>query len=70
MVNRIRTVDARGLNKGFSLKFCVGSWVQHETPEKAKGCINQNIVNITMKKFRQIYIYIYIYIYMHTHTHT
>ena len=34
MVNEIKTVYPHGLNKGFSLKFCVGSQVQHETPKE------------------------------------
>ena len=33
MVNRIRTIYPCGLNEGFSSRFCVGSWVGHETPE-------------------------------------
>ena len=47
MVNRIRTGDPRGFNKGHSLKFCVGSWVQ-QTPEagqrtfRPKHCGNNN----------------------------
>ena len=31
MINRIRTICPRGLNKGFSLKFCVGSRVRYQT---------------------------------------
>ena len=34
MVNEIRKIYPDGLNKGFILRFCIGSWVQHETPEK------------------------------------
>ena len=34
MVNGIRTILPRGLNKKFGLKFCMGSRVQHETPEE------------------------------------
>ena len=34
MVNGIRIIYLDGLNKGFSLKFCVGSWVWHETAEE------------------------------------
>ena len=33
MVNEIRTIYPCGINKGFGLKFCVGSWVWQETPE-------------------------------------
>ena len=36
MVNRIGTIYLLGLNKGFSLKVCVGSWVQHETIEESQ----------------------------------
>ena len=35
MVNRIRTGDPYGFNKGCSLKFCVGSQVQ-QTPEESR----------------------------------
>ena len=31
----IRTIYLHGLNKRFSLKFCVGSWGQHEKPKDA-----------------------------------
>ena len=47
MVNRIRTDDPHGFNKGHSSKFCVGSWVQ-QTPEegwrtyRSKCCGNNN----------------------------
>ena len=34
MVNGIRIIYPSGLNKGISLKFCVGSRVQHEIPEE------------------------------------
>ena len=34
MVNGIRIIYSCGLNKRFSLKFCVGSGCQHETPEE------------------------------------
>ena len=34
MVNGIRTSYHHGLDKGFSLTFCVGSQVQHDTPEE------------------------------------
>ena len=33
MINWIRTIYPHGLNKGFSSKFYVGSWVQQETLE-------------------------------------
>ena len=36
MVNRIGTVDPGGSNKGFSSRFCVNSWVRHETPEEGR----------------------------------
>ena len=36
MINRIRTSDSQGLNKGHGSKFCVGSWVCQETPEKGR----------------------------------
>ena len=35
MVNRIRTSDSYGLNKGCSLKFCIGSRVR-QTPEEGQ----------------------------------
>ena len=35
MVNAIRTIYSSGLKKEFNLRFCVGSWVQHETPEES-----------------------------------
>ena len=35
MVNRIGTVYPHGLNKGFSSRFCICSWVRHETPEES-----------------------------------
>ena len=34
MVNKIGTVYLCSSNKGFSLRFCVDSWVRHETPEE------------------------------------
>ena len=34
MVNEIRTIYTCGLHNGFGSKFCVGSWVQQETPEE------------------------------------
>ena len=37
MANKIRTVYLRGLNEGFNSRFCVGSQVQHETPEEGRG---------------------------------
>ena len=30
----MRKIYPHGLNKGFSLKFCIGSWIQDETPEE------------------------------------
>ena len=36
MVNRIGTVYPCGLNKGFGLRFCVGSWVWDDTPEESQ----------------------------------
>ena len=36
MVNRIGTVYPCGSNKGLSLKFCVDSRAQHETPEEGQ----------------------------------
>ena len=36
MVNKIRTIYPHGSNKEFSLRFCVGSRVQHETPEEGQ----------------------------------
>ena len=33
MVNKIGTVYSYGSNKGFSSKFCMDAWFQHETPE-------------------------------------
>ena len=37
MVNGIRTIYPSVLNKWFSLRYCVGFWVWHETPEKDRG---------------------------------
>ena len=36
MVNGIRKIYLRILNKGFSSKFCVGSRVRHETPQEGR----------------------------------
>ena len=36
MVNGIRTMYPRGLNKGFAPKFYVGSRVRHETTEECR----------------------------------
>ena len=36
MVNGIRTIYPRGLNKRLGLKFRVGSRVLHETPEEGR----------------------------------
>ena len=33
MVNGIRTINSHGLNKGISLRICVGSRVRHKTPD-------------------------------------
>ena len=33
MVNRIGPIYSSGLNKGLSLRFCVGYWVWHEITE-------------------------------------
>ena len=37
---------ARELDKRFLLRFWVGSWVRHETPEE--GLIDRNVVNMAM----------------------
>ena len=37
MGNWIRLIYPNELNKGFSSKFCVGSWVWHETPEEGRS---------------------------------
>ena len=48
MVNRIRTMNPRGLNKGFSSKFFLSSRVRHDTPEEGrrvyrpKRCMHNN----------------------------
>ena len=47
MVNGIRIIYSCGLSKGFSLRFCVTSWVWHETPEEGRRtywpkCENNN----------------------------
>ena len=48
MVNGIRTIYPHKLNKGFNSKFCIGSWVQHYTPEEGqrkywpKRCVYNN----------------------------
>ena len=34
MINRIRTLYHKGLNKGFGSNFCVGNQVWFETPEE------------------------------------
>ena len=55
MVNRIRTVNPCGSNKVFNSRFCVNSWVWHETPEESRGTCrpkfcdnkNKNVVNST-----------------------
>ena len=36
IVNRIGTINPCGLNKEFSLRFWVDSWVWHETPEEGQ----------------------------------
>ena len=36
MVNEIRTIYLRGLNKMFGSKFCVGFRVRHGTPEEGR----------------------------------
>ena len=36
MVNGIKTIYPRGLNKGFGSNFCVGSQVWHESPEEGR----------------------------------
>ena len=36
IVNGIRTIYLRGVNKEFSSKFSVGSWVQHGTHEEGR----------------------------------
>ena len=48
VVNGIRTMYSSGLIKGFSSKFCMGSYVQNETPEEGwrmhqlKRCVYNN----------------------------
>ena len=48
MVNEIRSIKLRELNKRFSSVFCVGSLFQHETPKEGwrtyrlKRCDNSN----------------------------
>ena len=42
------TVYPCGPNKEFSSRFCVGSRVRQETPEKAEGDIGWNVVSITI----------------------
>ena len=54
MVNRIGAVNPSGLNVGFSSRFCVGSQVQHETPEEGQRiywlkhcqCNNKDEINL------------------------
>ena len=73
-----------GLNKGFSGKLCMGSWVWHETPEEGwrmhppKHCKHNNedednssnkVIKIIKLNLRNLDIYIYIYIYIYIHTH-
>ena len=36
LVNRIRSIYYHGLNKGFGLKFSVGSWVWQEASENSQ----------------------------------
>ena len=36
MVNGIITIYLCVLNKGFSSRFCLGSWFGHETPEEGR----------------------------------
>ena len=36
MINGVRTIYLRGLNKEFVSKFSVGPWVRHETPEESR----------------------------------
>ena len=36
MVNGFKIIYLRGLNKGFTLRFCVGSRVQHEAPNEGR----------------------------------
>ena len=48
MVNRIRTSDPSGLNKGRGSKFCVGSQVG-QTPEEGRGHLGRNFVNMIIK---------------------
>ena len=48
MVNEIRTGDLRGLNKGRSTKFRVGSQVRQHL-KKAGGHIDRNVVEIIIK---------------------
>ena len=48
MANRIRTGNPCGFNKGRSPKFRVGSRVR-QAPEEARGHIDRNVVEITIK---------------------
>ena len=36
MINGLRTINLKGLDKGYSSKFCVGSQIQHNTPEEGQ----------------------------------
>ena len=35
-INKIETIYSYGLNKGFSLRLCVDSWIRHKTPEEGQ----------------------------------
>ena len=56
MVNRIRKIYARGLNKRFDSKFRVDPGVRHETPKEDRRVHRPKVVNIAikMKTFVQI----------------
>ena len=76
MVKRIRTIYPHGLNKGFSLKFCVGSRVWQETPDEGQrmhrlkrfeynnkdeeNSLNDKNYQVSSQKFRLIVLFCYL----------
>ena len=69
MVNEIKTIYSRGLNKGFSSRFGESSRVRHDTPEEGQRTYRPKRKNKDGDRILWVSIYIY-YTHTHTHTHT
>ena len=60
MVNKIGTVQPRGLDEGFSSRFCVGSRLRHETPEEGQRTYQPKRCEYNNKDVFSMYNWVYV----------